>query len=324
MAPLPEHAKAVESVLMIKFDGPELKSHQMDVTLLAPSLLAFGELCKQANFVLNGEKAQVTVLLSADVDASCVTLQLSVVQMAWDAAAALLPQLNVENAKHILEFLGFIKTIGGGLIPYLWWKGNRKEESAETKTSVNGPTVNVRVKGDNNTTIINMNIPEPVYKLSKDPKVIESVKTMTNPVSESYGITEQSFIYENKRQLTIDAASARALRVSTTDTDTVEPQIVTAHIVVHNCTLATKPKKWKFKFNNRVEIIDIGESTIAADVMARGGVSVGDTYKVRLEMIERKNSKGEYVTHYKVKEVLEFIPGHRAEQSQLFPPTEDL
>jgi hypothetical protein len=320
MAPLPENLTAFESLLMIKFDGPQLRSHQMDVTLLAPSLLAFGELCKQANFVLNGEKAKVTVLLSADVDASCVTLQLSVVQLAWDAAAALLPQLNVENAKHILEFLGFIKTIGGSLIPYLLWKGNRKEKSAETKTSVNGNTVEIHVEGNNNTVIV---VPEQVHKLSQDPKVVDSIKTMTNPVSESYGITEQSFIYENKPQLTIDAASARSLREATTDTDIVEPQIVTAHIVVHNCTLATKPKKWKFKFNNRVEIIDIGESTIAADVMARGGVSVGDTYKVRLEMIERKNPKGEYVTHYKVKEVLEFIPGHRAEQSQLFPPAED-
>jgi hypothetical protein len=321
MAPLPEHPEAVESVLLIKFDGPQLKSHQMDVTLLAPSLLAFGELCKQANFVLNGGNAKVTVLLSADVEARCVTLQLSVVQMAWDAAAALLPQLNVENAKHILEFLGFIKTIGGGLIPYLWWKGNRKEKSAETNTSANGNTVNISVVGDNNI-IINKIIPESVHKLSKDAKIVENIKTMTNPVSEAYGITEQSFIYKNQRQLTIDAASARSLREAATETDTVEPQIVTAHIVLHALTLDTRSKKWKFKFNNRVEIIDIGDSTIAADTMARGGVSVGDTYKVRLEMIERKNPKGEYVTHYKVKEVLEFTPGHRAEQSQLFPPTD--
>jgi len=235
-------------------------------------------------------------------------------------AAALLPQLNVENAKHILELLGFIKSVGGGLIGYLLWKGNRKEESAETKTNVTGNTVEVHVKGDNNTVTI---ITEPVHKLSKDSKVVESVKTTTNPVSESYGITEQTFIYNNEPQLTIDTASARSLREATTDTDTVEPQIITAHIVVHGPILDTKARKWKFKLHNRVETIDIGESTIAADSMALGRVSVGDTYKVRLEMIERKNRSGAYVTDYKVKEVLEFIPGHRAEQSQLFPPTED-
>jgi hypothetical protein len=73
--------------------------------------------------------------------------------------------------------------------------------------------------------------------------------------------------------------------------------------------------------NNKIENIDIGESTIASDAMARGGVFVGDTYKAKIEMIERKTASGGYATDFKVKEVLEFIPGRRAEQVPLFPET---
>jgi acyl-CoA synthetase (AMP-forming)/AMP-acid ligase II len=324
----PSDGKMVDSMsqsLLIKFDGPELRAHEMDVTLLAPSLLAFGELCKEANLVLNGERAKVKVLLHADVNANCVQVQLSVVQSLWDTVTALVRQPNVATAKEILEWLGYITggITGGvmftvGLVQFLLWKRNRKEESAEITSSSNGNTVTIRVQGDNNT----VTIPEPVYKLSKNVKVVENLKTVTNPVSESYGITEASFIYQKTPQLTIDPESARSLREATADTDTVEPQIFTAHIVVHGVTLDAKSKKWKFKLNNKIESVDIGESTIASDAMVRGGVFVGDTYKAKMEMIERKTASGAYVTDYKVKEVLEFIPGRRAEQVLLFPPAE--
>ena len=122
-----------------------------------------------------------------------------------------------------------------------------QEESAEITTTTNGNSVTIRVVGDNNT----VTIPEPVYKLSKDVKVVENLKTVTNPVSESYGITEASFIYDKKSQLTIDVDSARSLREAIADTDTVEPQTFTAHIVVHGPILDAKSKKWKFKLTIR-------------------------------------------------------------------------
>lgn len=95
-----------DSSLQIRYDGPELRAHQMDVALLAPALLAFGELCKDANSVLNGERAKVRVLLHADVRANCVTIDLSVVQTLWDAAVSLVKQQDVASAKDILEWIG--------------------------------------------------------------------------------------------------------------------------------------------------------------------------------------------------------------------------
>lgn len=303
------------SSLMIRFDGPELLTHEMDVTLLAPSLLAFGELCKEANFVLNGKRATIKVLLSADVKANCVTVELAVVQSLWETASALVKQENAATALQILEWLGYI-TGGGGVtwtvIKFLLWKKNRKEESVQNQ----GNTVIVQVHGDNN----NVTIPKEVYVLAKDVKIVENIKTVVHPVAEEHGITDATFIHNKKPQLKIDTDTARQLREIIGDADTVEPQTFTAHAVVHGVTFDAKSKSWRFKLNNRVEKVDISETTIAVDSMARGGVSVGDTYKAKIEMVERQTASGAYVTDFKIKEVVAFIPGHPERQVPLFTP----
>jgi hypothetical protein len=301
--------------LQLRFDGPELRAHEMDVTLLAPSLLAFGELCKEANRVLNGEDAKVRVLLSADVKANCVTIDLSIVQTIWETTKTFITRENVASAKEPLEWIGII-TAGtqsvSGLVAYLVWK--KKRNVTEVTQSDDGNSVTVRVEGDNNT----VTIAAPIYKLSKNAKVVESLKSVTSPVSEANGINEAVFIHARKRQLQIDEKTAQTLQESVADSDQeVEPQTFTAHIVVYGPVLDPKARKWRFRLGNKVEYIDISESDIAKQTLERGSIAVGDTYKVRLEMIERKTSTGGFTAEYKVKEVISFMPGHRERQEKL-------
>jgi hypothetical protein len=143
-------------------------------------------------------------------------------------------------------------------------------------------------------------------------------------VSESNGIDQASFIYKKKAQLKIDTESATALREIHAENDDAVPQIVTAHIVVHGPILDTKARRWKFRIGGRVESVDIGETNIASESLARGGVSVGDTYKVKIEMTERQTAAGAYTVDYRVKEVLQFIPGRGRIQGELpIEPPED-
>lgn len=74
-------------------------------------------------------------------------------------------------------------------------EGKSQETSAETKTIVHGDMVEVHVEGHHNNVTV---IPPQVHKLSKDSQVVEHLKTITTPVSESHGITEQAFLYDGK------------------------------------------------------------------------------------------------------------------------------
>jgi len=308
--------------LKIRFSGPELDGHSMDVCLLAPSLMAIGELCKEANTVLNGSNAKVTVLVNADVKANCVTVDLQVHQTLWQVAQGLISNPNVASAKEILEWLGIfggtwaasygsIKFVKG-LIEYLRWKKERKEISSQVDRTDSGNYVRVTVEGNNNVIVI----PEQTYKLSKSIKAVESIKTLVSPVKEENGIEQASFINE-EMEVNIDQSAAKELSRSFADTDDIPAQTFTAHIVTHGPILDIKSKHWKFKFNNKVEELDISQTSIAEDAVARGGVNVGDTYTAKIEMKEHQTKKGSYVTDFKIKEVMAFTPGTRHQQSSL-------
>ena len=50
----------------IAYDGPALEDHTMDVQTLGPALLAVGDMCREANRVMNGQEvADINVRVKA-------------------------------------------------------------------------------------------------------------------------------------------------------------------------------------------------------------------------------------------------------------------
>jgi hypothetical protein len=211
----------------------------------------------------------------------------------------------------ILQWIGIMRSGAVTLFQYLLRKKDKKV--TEARFSSDGNTVIVSIEGDNNT----VTLPKQVYQLSKDIKVVENLKTVTKPVTQENGIEEATFIHNTKPQLTVNQETAKNLLDAQADSDEVEPQTFTAHIVIYGPILDPKSKKWKFKLANKVENIDISETHIAQDVIQRGGLNVGDTYKVKLQMTERQTATGAFVADYKVKEVLGFFPGTGSRQESL-------
>ena len=64
----------------IRYDGPALAGHEMDVQDLAPALLALAEIAQIANRKFNGDRASLKVLVNADVEQQCFMLDLSMIQ----------------------------------------------------------------------------------------------------------------------------------------------------------------------------------------------------------------------------------------------------
>ena len=303
--------------LHLRFDGPELREHEMDVMLLAPALFAFGEMCQEANRILNGDEVKMKVKLNADVKANCVTIQLLIAQssLAEYVKSLLGSQDGLTTAKEILAWIGVIeKPIGQGwtLLKFLLWKKDKKKVT-EVQHTRDGNITNITINGDGNI----IALPEQIAKLAQSAKVVESLKGVASPVSTKNGITDATFIHDKKEQLKIDTELAKQLRGVHAQQEGSEPQPITAHIVIYAPILDPTAKVWKFKLNKRVEKIDISETTIAADALERGSIRVGDRYRVNLEVIERQTPTGNFKFDYKVKEVLSFKEGNPMRQQKL-------
>ena len=125
------------STFRITYDGPALKTSEMDVRELAPALLAIGDLLEAATSALYGDqiKPQVSVkgsfkTGSFGIDFNLATSLLSRVRdiFAGDNVAA------VVNSLAILGALGFVskKVAKPGLFAVLKWIEGRKIDKVET------------------------------------------------------------------------------------------------------------------------------------------------------------------------------------------------
>ena len=112
----------------LKYDGPSLISHEMDVKDFAPALLALGELLEEANSALNQGRTRVSVNIKAanpgSVDAflsvSQDLVQQAVGLFSSDGATALV------NADSLLKILGFGGGGGIGVVGLIKWIKGRK------------------------------------------------------------------------------------------------------------------------------------------------------------------------------------------------------
>lgn len=272
--------------LKLRFDGPALEEHSMDAADLATSLLSLSNLIKDANAALNDGKASAKVLINADIKANCVTIDLSIILSFAQQLQSLLHNSGVEDAKTLLEWIGILTPVTGvggiGLFQFLAAKGKKQIESTEVVEQDGENLIQVRFVGDNNTVIIS---PQ-VLKLSKEKKVVESAKGVLTPLAKNKGVESATFI-QGRNKKVIDINEARRVREATVDEAQEKLQYLEGHILVYAPTLEDGAKSWKFLYNENAETIDISETSIASNTIARGKVLVGDTYKVKLGITEK-------------------------------------
>ncbi len=97
----------------LKFDGPALQDHEIDVADLAPALIALGQMVKAANRVVNGESLDVTVRVRTVGDGS-FWVELSVrAQNAYAAVRDFLVGSDVDAVLKLITIIGLSSTAVG-------------------------------------------------------------------------------------------------------------------------------------------------------------------------------------------------------------------
>ena len=93
----------------LRYDGPALSEHGMDVADLASALLALGELIKRANATFNGEAARVNLVVQSDFEHKCFQINLELIQSILSSIGSLLTDEHaLKNAQTIASWLGLI------------------------------------------------------------------------------------------------------------------------------------------------------------------------------------------------------------------------
>jgi hypothetical protein len=186
-----EGGEMSRQAFQVAYDG-ERGEHSMDVEELAPALVSFGRLIREANAQLNGKKTKVKVLVTSDFEHRCFYISFEVVQNILHQIATLLSSEDVKTARQILVDLGIIGGSGGlGLIGYLRWKSGRKADQIQDSDQKGIIIVQI---GDGNTA----NVSQEAIQLSRNPKIRKALEGTLAPLG-SNGVKKISF-RENEKE----------------------------------------------------------------------------------------------------------------------------
>jgi hypothetical protein len=300
-------------IFEIIYDGPDLSEHKIDVRILAPALLGVGRLIREANTIVNHDKSTVQVLVDSEFKPGSFGVVFDVVQNGIDTAKSLLGSDDIKTAKDILEWLQILGVISGaGVLGFLKWRDGRKVESAQTLAdSSGGGSVQVKVEGSNNTTII---IPKEVFALSSDPKITKAVKEVIAPLNHP-GIDSLSTKANGETQeiLRVSKADISAIEKSCEiiekDETILSQSTIQAHLRPYDAEFNEQAKTWGFWYGDKHVSVDITETSIAKEAIERRQVSMDDLYKVDLEITERRTPSGAVRVDYKALKVHERMTG---------------
>lgn len=175
--------------------------------------------------------------------------------------------------------------------------------------------VAVRFEGDANAVTVNQHI----YNLGENPKAAAAA---LKAVPIQPGRIETVEVRSDAERVTFTPenfapirASCEAVRVME-DKALDDPQPIIAHLRVYSPVYDSKAEKWRFSYGGQPIYVDISETTIAQDAIARGGALINDLYKVRMTVTEYRTPTGQERHEYKILEVLDFTPA--SQQPSLF------
>jgi hypothetical protein len=309
----PEGGAVSRHAFQVAYHGVHADDHSMDVEALAPALLAFGKLIREANAEINEDRATVKVLVTSDFEHRCFNISFEVVQTLIQKIKSLLDDDHIEKAKDLLQTIGVIataaSTVGATLLGFLKWKNGKKIKKAQRlRDADSSGVVIVEVEGEGNTIQVTNN----VFKLAENPKILDAVEKTLTPI-EAHEAEKIEFREGSTPTATYDRQDIKAIIASceigpdpiAIDTKPT-PEIVTATLHVYSPVFDEKAKNWRFTYKRKHIYADISQTSIAKDVLKRGGSFVNDRYRVRMEIIPLESPGGEPT--YKILEVLDFTP----------------
>lgn len=226
----------------IKYDGPALASHQMDVRELAPALIALSALLEQANKTAFPDSNEVRVNVQGNFKGGSFGVDLIAIQSMAEQVISIFSGREAGAASNLFGILGGVgfvaTTAGGGLIGVIKWLKGRKPSS-------------IRFEGDR--TIFEIKHEERIEsfevdliagRLYQNRIVRQSLAKVVKPL-EREGIDYFACGHEGKSQVVVTKSEAPLFELAASEEDVVSDTVSEGVLLQIESAVFKDGNKWR-------------------------------------------------------------------------------
>ena len=224
----------------IKYDGPALASHQMDVRELAPALIALSDLLEESNKTAFPESAPVRVNVQGNFKGGSFGVDLIAVQSVAQQIVSMLSGPESTAVANLLQILSGVGLLGGGgVIAVIKWLRGRKPSS-------------VRFEGDK--TVFEVNESEITERFEVDlvagrlyqTRVVRQALAKVVKPLEREGIDFFACLKDGKTEAIVTAADAVFFDLTASEPDVVSDTVSDGVLLQVEGPVFKEDKKWRF------------------------------------------------------------------------------
>lgn len=289
----------------IKYDGPALAAHQMDVRELAPALIALSSLLEEANRAIFDDSAEVRVNVHGNFKGGSFEIDLVALQGIKDQIISIFSGPASTAAANLLAILGGIGLLGSsGLIGLIKWLAGRKPSA-------------IRIEGDK--TIFELQMSESIEtfevdlaagRLYQSRVVRQALAKVVKPL-EAEGIDIFATAQNGQTQTVVNKEEAAYFAVAASDADVVSDTTSERTLLQIESAVFKDGNKWRFSDGSNSFFAEISDEEFRARIdsgeerFGKGDVLIVDLRRV--QSITDNGLKSEYfvVRVYEHKEPLQ-------------------
>lgn len=300
---------SVKSHFSIKYDGPALTNHQMDVRELAPALIALSDLLEEANKAAFPESAPVRVNVQGNFKGGSFGVDLIAVQSVQQQIVSILSGSEATAAANLLAILGgvgLVYSAGGGLIKVIKWLRGRKPSA-------------IRFNGD--TTVFELQMAETVETLEVDlvagrlyqSRVVRQALAKVIKPLERDGIDTFTSGADNAPAVVITKEDVAAFESAASDAVVVSDTIAQNVLLEVESAVFKDGNKWRFNDGSAPFFAEITDKVFLAKIEAGERFGKRDVLIVDMRRVQVITDNG-----LKVEQEVVKVHEHRSPlQSQL-------